>query len=64
MKIITRSEAKKLDLSEYFTGEPCKNGKKAMRRVSNGHCLCKKCRADRAAHRRSYYARLKTEGEV
>ncbi|MFW2106267.1 hypothetical protein [Acinetobacter guillouiae] len=64
MKIITRSEAKKLGLQTYFTGEPCRNGKKFERRVSNGHCLCKKCLADRAAHGRSYYARLKTEGAV
>lgn len=62
--IITRKEAKAQGLITYYTGEPCPNGKKAERRTSNGHCLCSKCKAGRAAHYRSYYARLKTEGVV
>lgn len=61
--IITRKEAKAQGLATYYTGEPCPNAKKAERRVSNGHCLCVKCKADRAAHYRSYYAKQKQGGD-
>lgn len=60
--LITRKEAKAQGLEFYYTGEPCPNGKKTERRASNGDCLCSKCKAGRAAQRRSYYARLKAEG--
>ena len=41
MQIITRKEAKEKGLSRYYTGEPCKRGHIAERRVAN-HC-CATC---------------------
>lgn len=35
---MTRSEAKKLGLSKYDTGQPCKNGHHAFRYVQSGTC--------------------------
>lgn len=64
MKIITRAEAKKLGQPTYFTGIPCRHGKKAERRVSNGICLCSKCKKTRADWRKSYYAEQKQGGEA
>jgi len=52
-KIITRSEAIALGLKRYFTGEPCKYGHVAERKVSNRDCLkCKVCRKKRARENR------------
>lgn len=62
--IIARKEAKKLGLSTYYTGEPCKNGKKFERRVSNGICLCPKCKKERANWAISHRAEKKQGGEV
>ena len=42
MELITRKEAKALGLKNYFTGEPCKHGHIATRRVCNG--ACNECR--------------------
>ncbi len=40
-----RRTAKALGLTRYFTGEPCKNGHIAERRVANG--LCIECAVDK-----------------
>ena len=43
MQIILRSEAKKLGLKRYFTGNPCKHGHFAERRTGYGNCVeCQK----------------------
>lgn len=39
----TREEAIASGSDRYFTGNPCKNGNVAMRRVSNWQCLCEPC---------------------
>ena len=42
MEIITRSEAKSLELIHYFTGKLCKSGHLCIRYVKNGTCV--KCK--------------------
>jgi hypothetical protein len=37
--IISRDEAKALDLKRFFTGKPCKRGHIAERSVHSGRCL-------------------------
>jgi hypothetical protein len=37
--IISRDEAKALDLKRYFTGKPCRHGHIAERNVRSGRCL-------------------------
>jgi 5-methylcytosine-specific restriction endonuclease McrA len=39
MKIITLSQAKKLNLKRYFTGKPCKRGHISERHTCNGTCI-------------------------
>jgi hypothetical protein len=39
MNLITRTEAKELGLTRYFTGEPCKNGHIEERKVYNKNCI-------------------------
>lgn len=36
---ITRADAKALRMTRYYTGEPCKHGHIAERRVSDGKCI-------------------------
>lgn len=36
---ISRSQAKQLNLKRFYTGEPCKNGHIAERRVSDNRCV-------------------------
>lgn len=38
MKIISRDEAKSLDLKRYFTGKPCKHSHLSYRYVNDGKC--------------------------
>ena len=41
-EIVTRQDATKLGLSEYFTGKPCKHGHIAHRSIDNSRCTeCK-----------------------
>lgn len=51
MQIITRKEARALDLKKYFTGKPCGTcGKIAERHVRNGNCVaCGHFKPDAAA---------------
>jgi len=44
-RIISRDEAIRAGLKQYFTGRPCKRGHVLPRRVSN--CSCAKCEYDR-----------------
>lgn len=37
--ILTRAEARKLDLKRYFTGKSCPKGHIAWRQTSNGECM-------------------------
>jgi 5-methylcytosine-specific restriction endonuclease McrA len=37
--IVTRADARSLELKHYFTGRPCKNGHLVERFVSNGACF-------------------------
>lgn len=39
MEIISKKEAKKLGLKNYFTGKPCSKGHLAERKVSCGNCI-------------------------
>ena len=39
MKIISRKEAKELNLSTYYTGKPCKYGHRSERYTSNCYCV-------------------------
>ena len=39
MQALTRSEAKRLGLNRYFTGQPCPSGHVAERRTRNGECV-------------------------
>ncbi len=42
MEVITRAEALKLGLKNYYTGEPCKHGHISERNVTGGYCIeCK-----------------------
>ena len=43
-EVISRKEAKKLGLEQYFTGKPCKHGGVGKRQTSTGMCLCDTCR--------------------
>lgn len=61
-KVITRKEAQEQSLSNYFTGEPCKNGNLHIRRTSNGDCLCPDCLRDRAAGKKAIRASKKNAG--
>lgn len=47
MEIISRAEAKAQGLKYYFTGKPCKRGLVEIRSVSNRHCQCRSCKAER-----------------
>jgi hypothetical protein len=49
MNIISRSDAKAAGLKRYFTGEPCKRGHAAERRVSTAECIA--CSITRDAER-------------
>ena len=52
MNIVSRSEARRLGLTRYFTGKPCKHGHTSERLVSNLHCVeCK------SYHKRQHYAK-------
>jgi len=43
MKIITKTEAKRQGLTQYYTGKPCKNGHVATRYTKTSRCSeCKK----------------------
>lgn len=58
MKITSRTEAKQLGLTHYFTGKPCKHGHVAHRRVSRGDCIeCIK-RTDKQSYERNRNNRL------
>lgn len=46
-KVVTREEAKELNLTRYFTGKPCVNGHIAERYVLRGSC----CFCERARNR-------------
>lgn len=56
MKIISRKEAKALNLKRYFIGKPCKNGHISEREVGNGKCF--ECRRE---YRREHYANHREE---
>lgn len=58
MQVITRKEAKELDLQYYFTGVACINGHVAKRLTRNSTCIeCKRSynRGDNAKAQREYY---------
>jgi len=38
MEIISRSEARKRGLTQYFTGDPCRNGHRSYRYTQSGSC--------------------------
>lgn len=61
MKVITRSEAKALGLTEYFTGEPCLRGGIAPRRTSSGTCLCADCRKERSSRNNAWNKKFRAE---
>lgn len=60
MEVISRSSAKALGLSRYYTGVPCKNGGVAERYVAGSRCLCEQCssqaKATTSAWNRKKYA--------
>jgi hypothetical protein len=50
--LITRSEAKVLRQSKYFTGNPCPKGHIAERRVHNATCVeCDRAHSTKSAHK-------------
>jgi hypothetical protein len=60
MEIISRAEAKRLGITHYFTGNPCKNGHVTRRYVSGKSCIkCaemkrQKWRIENREHERQY----------
>lgn len=62
MEVITKEQAKKQGLINYFTGIPCKNGHISSRLVSDGSCKeCKQAIRDRLTARDpSYFTKRQT----
>lgn len=44
LHVIQRETARRLNLSRFFTGKPCKRGNIAERRTSTSACLCHACK--------------------
>lgn len=40
LHLISRDRAKAIGMKHFFTGKPCKYNQVALRRTSNGCCLC------------------------
>lgn len=59
VEVISRTDAIKKGLDQYFTGKPCKRGRIAPRRVSNYQCLCDLCRSADIARSTEYYGKNK-----
>lgn len=55
MDLISRKEAKKIGLSYYFTGIPCKNGLIAKRTINSCNCTCDKCKCKKDGYHKKYY---------
>jgi hypothetical protein len=56
-QFISRATAKRMGLKTYFTGQPCKRGGVAERKVSSRNCLCPACMKPIAQADREYQAR-------
>jgi hypothetical protein len=62
MKIISRAEAKSLNLKFYFTGKPCKHEHTLKRYTGNGNCLgCSDDKNKRTVEYRKQYAILNAD---
>lgn len=67
MEILSRKQAKKQNLSRYYTAKPCKHGHVCERHTSDGHCVecvLKRNRdqyAKHAAKRRAYAKQYRDE---
>lgn len=57
LHIISRETARRLNLSRFFTGKPCKRGQVSERLACNSHCQCEPCKEARrdsnARHRQN-----------
>ncbi len=51
MKIISRKEALEQNLTQYFTGNPCKRGHVSIRLINGGCVECRKLRYDKEYHK-------------